>query len=50
VSNDLRITGTSDATDIAAVLVALATRRPGRAESAYERWRRQRTAALRESR
>lgn len=47
---ELRIVGTRDATDIAAVVVALSTRRYERADSAYERWRKQRTAALRTSR
>lgn len=54
MTGGIRITGTDDAAEIAAVLVTLATRRvtaPDEpVQSPYERWRLQRTAALRGSR
>jgi hypothetical protein len=47
----VRVSGSSEPADIAAVLAALASRSSAAPElSAYERWRRTRTAALRASR
>lgn len=47
----VRVTGTSEPADIAAVLAALAGRTHDTPKlSAYEHWRRTRTAALRASR
>ncbi len=47
----IRVTGTSEPIDIAAVLAALATRTDDTPQpSAYERWRRSRIEALRGSR
>jgi hypothetical protein len=46
----VRVTGTTDPADIAAVVAALAGRGSEAPVDAYEQWRRRRTAALRASR
>jgi hypothetical protein len=46
----VRVTGTSDPEEIAAVLAALTTRPRAPEIGSYERWRRTRTSALRATR
>jgi hypothetical protein len=50
MSAPLRVIGTSDPAEIAAVVAALAGRGGEVSMSAYEQWRQRRTAALRASR